>query len=135
VKPTHLHRKTDGERRQNRGFEIAALAPSRWIVMMRRAIGLCNIDTLSQTATAGVPLLGFVPCAVVRFYVARGSSRRKGHEVSAGDAEIETARRRPYYLTYRLQARAEVTGSRPATERKRPARTSRTRSDQTRRTS
>jgi hypothetical protein len=97
VKPTHLHRKTDGERRQNRGFEIAALAPSRWIVMMKRAIvAFATLMALSQTATAGVPLFGHVSCAVVRFYVAKYSEAAaekwaRGH--GAGDAEIETARR------------------------------------------
>ena len=78
-------------------FEIAALAPSRWIVMMRRAIvAFATLMALSQTATAGVPLFGHVSCAVVRFYVAKYSEAAaekwaRGH--GAGDAEIETARR------------------------------------------
>jgi len=78
-------------------FEIAALAPSRWIVMMRRAIvAFATLIALSQTATAGVPLFGHVSCAVVRFYVAKYSEAAaekwaRGH--GAGDAEIETARR------------------------------------------
>jgi hypothetical protein len=78
-------------------FEIAALAPARWIVMMTRAIAaFATLIALSQTATAGVPLFGHVSCAVVRFYVAKYSEAAaekwaRGH--GAGDAEIETARR------------------------------------------
>ena len=49
-------------------LEIAALVPSRWIVMMRLAIPvMVTLIALSQTATAGVS------CAVVRFYVAKYS--------------------------------------------------------------
>src|SRR5246127_4862809 len=86
-----------GERGRTEAFEIAALAPSRWIVMMRRAIAaFATLIALSQTATAGVPLFGHVSCAVVRFYVAKYSEAAaekwaRGH--GAGDAEIETARR------------------------------------------
>jgi hypothetical protein len=82
---------------RTQSFEIAALAPSRWIVMMRRAIAAsATLIALSQTATAGVPLFGHVSCAVVRFYVAKYSEAAaekwaRGH--GAGDAEIETARR------------------------------------------
>jgi hypothetical protein len=124
VKPTHLHRKTDGERRQNRGFEIAALAPSRWIVMMRRAIvAFATLMALSQTATAGVPLFGHVSCAVVRFYVAKYSEAAaekwaRGH--GAGDAEIETARRCLHganVQTASLTAKSQVPA--PVTEQER----------------
>ena len=93
----HLHPKTDGEWNQSRGAEIAALVPSRWIVMIRRAIpAFVTLIALSQTATAGVPLFGHVSCGVVRFYVAKYSEAAaekwaRGH--GAGDAEIETARR------------------------------------------
>ena len=58
---------------------------------MRRAIpAFATLIALSQTATAGVP------CAVVRFYVAKYSQAAaetyaRGH--GASDAEIETARR------------------------------------------
>jgi hypothetical protein len=78
-------------------LEIAALVPSRRIVMIRRAIpAFVTLIALSQTATAGVPLFGHVSCGVVRFYVARYSEAAaekwaRGH--GAGDAEIETARR------------------------------------------
>jgi hypothetical protein len=59
--------------------------------MMRRAIpAFATLIALSQTATAGVP------CAVVRFYVAKYSEAAaetyaRGH--GASNAEIETARR------------------------------------------
>ena len=73
-------------------FEIAALVPSRWIVMMRRAIpAFATLIALSQTATAGVP-----SCAVVRFYVARYSEAAAetwARSHGASDPEIETARR------------------------------------------
>src|SRR5205814_2293937 len=78
-------------------LEFAALVPSRWIVMIRRAIpAFVILIALSQTATAGVPLFGHVSCGVVRFYVAKYSQAAaekwaRGH--GAGDAEIETARR------------------------------------------
>src|SRR5436190_24399040 len=78
-------------------LEFAALVPSRWIVMIRRAIpAFVTLIALSQTATAGVPLFGHVSCGVVRFYVAKYSQAAaekwaRGH--GAGDAEIETARR------------------------------------------
>src|SRR5438067_8922800 len=71
--------------------------PSRWIVMMRRAVlAFATFIALSQTATAGVPLFGHVSCGVVRFYVAKYSEAAaekwaRGH--GAGDAEIEMARR------------------------------------------
>lgn len=77
-------------------LETAALVPSRWIVMIRRAIpAFVILIALSQTATAGVPLFGHVSCGVVRFYVAKYSEAAaekwaRGH--GAGDAEIETAR-------------------------------------------
>jgi hypothetical protein len=93
VECAHLHPKTDGKRNQEQSpFEIAALVPSRWIVMMRRAIpAFATLIALSQTATAGVP-----SCAVVRFYVAKYSQAAaetwaRGH--GASNAEIETARR------------------------------------------
>src|SRR2546421_12949598 len=55
-------------------LEFAALVPSRWIVMIRRAIpAFVTLIALSQTATAGVPLFGHVSCGVVRFYVAKYS--------------------------------------------------------------
>jgi hypothetical protein len=79
---------SDGERNQKQ----TALVPSRWIVMMKRAIpAFATLIALSQTATAGVP-----SCAVVRFYVAKYSQAAaetwaRGH--GASDAEIETARR------------------------------------------
>jgi hypothetical protein len=85
------------KRSQTEAFEIAASAPSRRIVMMRRAIpAFAVLIALGQTATAGVPLFGHVSCAVVRFYVAKYSEAAaekwaRGH--GAGDAEIETARR------------------------------------------
>ena len=73
-------------------FKIAALVPSRWIVMMRRAIpAFATLIALSQTATAGVP-----SCAVVRFYVAKYSEAAAvtwARSHGASDAEIETARR------------------------------------------
>jgi hypothetical protein len=78
-------------------LEIAALVPSRWIVMIRRAIpAFVTLIALGQTATAGVPLFGHVSCGVVRFYVAKYSEAAaekwaRGH--GAGDAEIQTARR------------------------------------------
>src|SRR5947208_16580747 len=78
-------------------LEFAALVPSRWIVMIRRAIpAFVTLIALSQTATAGVPLFGHVSCGVVRFYVAKYSQAAaekwaRGH--GAGDADIETARR------------------------------------------
>src|SRR5438874_11996403 len=78
-------------------LEFAALVPSRWIVMIRRAIpAFVTLIALSQTATAGVPLFGHVSCGVVRFYVAKYSQAAaekwaRGH--GAGDAEIETGRR------------------------------------------
>src|SRR5436190_5892462 len=78
-------------------LEFAALVPSRWIVMISRAIlAFVTFIALSQTATAGVPLFGHVSCGVVRFYVAKYSQSAaekwaRGH--GAGDAEIETARR------------------------------------------
>ena len=64
---------------------------------MRRAIlAFVTLIALSQTATGGVPLIGHVSCAVVRFYVAKYSEAAaetwaRGHGASA--AEIETARR------------------------------------------
>jgi hypothetical protein len=76
---------------------IVAFVPSRWIVMMRRAILAFSIlIALSQTATAGVLLFGHVSCAVVRFYVARYSevaAEKWARSHGASDAEIETARR------------------------------------------
>jgi hypothetical protein len=105
-------------------FEIAALAPSRWIVTMRRAIAaFATLIALSQTATAGVPLFGHVSCAVVRFYVAKYSESAaekwaRGH--GAGDAEIETARRclHPSNVqTASLAAKSEVPT--PVTEQER----------------
>jgi hypothetical protein len=73
-------------------FEIAALVPSRRIVMMRRAIpAFAVLIALGQTATAGVPT-----CAVVRFYVAKYSEAAAetwARSHGASDAEIETARR------------------------------------------
>jgi hypothetical protein len=95
--PEHLHPKPIASASRTEAIEIAALAPSRWIVMMRRAIvAFATLMALSQTATAGVPLFGHVSCAVVRFYVAKYSEAAaekwaRGH--GAGDAEIETARR------------------------------------------
>jgi hypothetical protein len=78
-------------------FEIAALVPSRWIAMMRRAIpAFAALIALSQTATAGVPLFGHVSCAVVRFYVAKYSeatAEKWARSQGASNAEIETARR------------------------------------------
>jgi hypothetical protein len=78
-------------------LKIAALVPSRWIVIIRRAIlALSTLMALGQTATAGVPLFGHVSCAAVRFYVARYSeaaAERWARSHGAGDAEIETARR------------------------------------------
>jgi hypothetical protein len=77
-------------------LETAALVPSRWIVMIGRAIpAFVILIALSQTATAGVPLFGHVSCGVVRFYVAKYSEAAaekwaRGH--GAGNAEIETAR-------------------------------------------
>src|SRR5205823_11553581 len=71
-------------------LEFAALVPSRWIVMIRRAIpAFVTLIALSQTATAGVPLFGHVSCGVVRFYVAKYSQAAaekwaRGH--GAGDA-------------------------------------------------
>ena len=77
--------------------EIAALVPSRWIVMMRRAVlAFSTLMALGQTATAGVPLFGHVSCAVVRFYVAKYSeaaAERWARSHGASNAEIETARR------------------------------------------
>src|SRR5437764_14574102 len=53
-------------------LEFAALVPSRWIVMIRRAIpAFVTLIALSQTGTAGVPLFGHVSCGVVRCYVAK----------------------------------------------------------------
>jgi hypothetical protein len=84
-------------RTKTEAFEIAALVPSRWIVMMRRAIpAFAILLALSQTATASVPLFGHVSCAVVRFYVAKYSEAAAetwARSHGAGDAEIETARR------------------------------------------
>ena len=72
-------------------------APSRVIVMMRRAIpAFAALIALSQTAMAGVPLVGHVSCAGVRFYVARYSETAAetwARSHGASDAEIETARR------------------------------------------
>jgi hypothetical protein len=78
-------------------LDVAAFVPSRWIVMIRRAIPAFVIFiALSQSATAGVPLFGHLSCGVVRFYVAKYSEAAaekwaRGH--GAGDAEIQTARR------------------------------------------
>ncbi|HEU5401260.1 MAG TPA: hypothetical protein VFU86_07885 [Terriglobales bacterium] len=78
-------------------FEIAALVPARWIVMIRRAIlAFATLIALNQTATAGVLLFGHVSCAVVRFYVAKYSevaAEKWARTHGASDAEIETARR------------------------------------------
>src|SRR3954463_3920744 len=94
----HLHPKSDGEWiSKAEGLEIAALVPSRCIVMIRRAIpAFVTLIALSQTATAGVPLFGHVSCGGVRFYVAKYAQAAaekwaRGH--GAGDAEIERARR------------------------------------------
>src|SRR6516165_728878 len=82
---------------KTKDFEIAALVPSRGIVMMRRAIlAFAALIALSQSATAGVLLFGHVSCAVVLFYVAKYSEAAaetwaRGH--SASEADIETARR------------------------------------------
>lgn len=77
-------------------FAIAALAPSRWIVITRRAIPIfAALIALSQPATAGVPLFGHVSCAVVRFYVAKYSeaaAEKWARSHGASEAEIETAR-------------------------------------------
>jgi hypothetical protein len=92
------------------------LVPSRWIVMMRRAIlAFATLIALSQTATAGVPLFGHVSCAVVRFYVAKYSEAAAetwARSHGASDAEIETARRCLHSAnvqTARLQVPAPVT--------------------------
>ena len=109
-------------------FEIAALVPSRWIVMIRRAIpAFATLIALSQTATAGVP-----SCAAVRFYVAKYSQAAaemwaRGH--GASDAEIETARRCLHSANVQTASsavRSQVPA--PITAGARPARTSRTRS-------
>jgi hypothetical protein len=82
---------------KQRRFEIAALIPSRRVVMIRQAIpAFVILIALSQSATAGVPLFAHVSCGVVRFYVARYSEAAaekwaRGH--GAGNAEIEKARR------------------------------------------
>jgi hypothetical protein len=96
VESAHLHPKT-ARGTKLRPFEIAALVPSRCIVMMRLAIpAFAALIALSQTATAAVPLFGHVSCAVVRFYVAKyaeaaAETWARGH--GASDAEIEAARR------------------------------------------
>jgi hypothetical protein len=108
-----------------KALEIAALVPSRWIVMIRRAIPAFVIFlALSQTATAGVLLFGHVSCGVVRFYVARYSEAAaekwaRGH--GAGDAEIQTARRclhganvQTASSAVKSEALAPVTGQEPA---------------------
>lgn len=90
-------RKLHGSGTKAEAPEIAALVPSRWIVMMRRAVlAFSTLMALGQTATAGVPLFGHVSCAVVRFYVAKYSeaaAERWARSHGASNAEIETARR------------------------------------------
>src|SRR5947207_13762919 len=75
-------------------LEFAALVPSRWIVMIRRAIpAFVTLIALSQTATAGVPLFGHVSCGVVRFYVAKYSQAAaekwaRGHGAGKPDPAV-----------------------------------------------
>jgi hypothetical protein len=77
-------------------LELVTLVPSRWVVMMIRAIlTFAALIALSQTAMAGVPLFGHVSCSVVRFYVAKYSeaaAEKWARSHGASDAEIETAR-------------------------------------------
>jgi hypothetical protein len=103
-------------------LEIVALVPSRWIVMIRRAIpAFVTLIALSQTATAGV--FGHVSCGVVRFYVAKYSEAAaekwaRGH--GAGNAEVETARRCLHSATVQTAssaARSQVLS--PVTEQER----------------
>src|SRR6516164_10578121 len=95
---------------KTKDFEIAALVPSRGIVMMRRAIlAFAALIALSQSATAGVLLFGHVSCAVVRFYVAKYSESAaetwaRGH--GASEADIETARRCLHGATVQTAARS-----------------------------
>jgi len=95
---------------KTKDFEIAALVPSRGIVMMRRAIlAFAALIALSQSATAGVLLFGHVSCAVVRFYVAKYSEAAaetwaRGH--GASEADIETARRCLHGATVQTAARS-----------------------------
>jgi hypothetical protein len=108
-----------------KALEIAALVPSRWIVMIRRAIPAFVIFiALSQTETAGELLFGHVSCGVVRFYVAKYSEAAaekwaRGH--GAGDAEIQTARRclhsanvQTASSAVKSEVLAPVTGQEPA---------------------
>src|SRR5213079_3683478 len=96
-------------------LEFAALVPSRWIVMIRRAIlAFATLIALSQTATAGVPLFGHVSCAIVRFYVAKYSEAAAetwARSHGASNAEIETARHCLHSVnvqTASLAARSQV---------------------------
>jgi len=113
VESAHHHPKTDGEQNSKK-------VPSRWIVMLRRAIAaFATLIALSQAATAGVP-----SCAVVRFYVAKYSeaaAEKWARSHGAGDTEIETARRCLHSAnvqTASSAARSQVLA--PVTEQERP---------------
>ena len=104
-------------------LEVATLVPSRWIVMIRRAIlAVSTLIALGQTATAGVPLFGHVSCAVVRFYVAKYSeaaAERWARSHGASDAEIETAHHCLHSATVQTAssaARSQVLAPVPAQE-------------------
>jgi hypothetical protein len=109
-------------------LEIVALVPSRWIVMIRRAIlAFSTLIALGQTATAGVPLFGHVSCAVVRFYVGKYSeaaAERWARSRGASDSEIETARHCLHSATVQTAssaARSQVLAAAPAPAKHEPA--------------
>lgn len=90
--------------------------------MIRAILTFTILIALSQRATAGVPLLGHVSCAVVRFYVAKYSeatAERWARSQGASNAEIETARRclhSTIVQTASSAAKSEVLA--PATEKR-----------------